>query len=110
MKEIKVFNKLVRDKIIDQIKESGREVEFKKLSKEEFVTELKRKLKEEFMEFSEAKTAAQEKEELADLLEVAYALKQALGSHPREISQIQKQKRIDKGAFKKRLFLIKTKT
>lgn len=107
--ETKFFNKLVRDKIVDQIKASGREVESKTLTKEEFIQALKAKLEEEFNEFKNAKTAAEEKEELADLLEVAYSLKNVLASHPGEINKIQKQKRFEKGSFKKKLFLISAK-
>jgi predicted house-cleaning noncanonical NTP pyrophosphatase (MazG superfamily) len=110
MSEIKVFNKLVRDKIVDQIKDGGREVEFKILNKEEYLVELKRKLAEEFKEFNEAKTVNEEKEELADLLEVLYALKYAISSHPGEVSKIQKKKRFEKGSFKKKIFLVKAKT
>lgn len=105
----KEFNKLVRDKIPEQITQSGRTVELEYLNDpEKALIAFKNKLNEEVQEFNEAKTPAQLKEELADILEVAYALKHLLSDSPGEVSQIQKKKRHEKGSFKRRIFLKST--
>ena len=109
MSNYKVFNKLVRDKIVDQITNSGREPEFKTLDQKDFINALKAKLHEEIAEFSNAKNLQEEKEELADIMEVIDSLNKALSSYPGEVSKVQKKKRKDKGGFEKKHFLIQAK-
>ena len=61
-----VYKKAIRDKIPEIIRESGGSCNVKKLSNEEFLLALEKKLTEEVKEYSESKSV----EELADILEV----------------------------------------
>jgi len=64
------YNKLVRDKIPEIIKDNGNIPITHIASNEEYKEKLKTKLKEEVNEFLEESN----KEELADILEVIYAI------------------------------------
>ncbi|MDM8532248.1 hypothetical protein QUF63_13830 [Anaerolineales bacterium HSG25] len=46
--------------------------------------------------------------ELADILEVVYALAQQMGHTPSDLEVIRREKAIHRGGFAKRLFLIET--
>ena len=65
-----IYNKLVRDKIPQIIEEKGGKAEIRILSDEEYRTFLEAKLDEEVAEYHRDQCA----EELADILEVVYAL------------------------------------
>ena len=65
-----VYNKLVRDKIPDIITASGKHPVTRVLSNEEYLAELDKKLIEEGNEYQADKSL----EELADMLEVIYAI------------------------------------
>lgn len=66
-----VYNKLVRDKIPQEInKMKGRQANYKILSDDEYLQELDKKLFEEAHEFIEEHSV----EELADLMEVVFAI------------------------------------
>lgn len=67
------YGKLVRDKIPDIIKASGKIPVTRILDDKEYLEQLERKLDEEVAEFHESKSL----EELADILEVVYALSEA---------------------------------
>lgn len=95
------FNKLVRDKIPKIIESEGRTCKYRVLSQEEYLIELKKKLQEEVNEFLESDNP----EELADILEVLYALGSAVGSSEKEIDQIREKKAEKRGAFKDRIYL-----
>ena len=96
------FNKLVRDKIPEIIKAQGQHPNFQILSEEKYLFELDRKLCEEMQEYQESKDL----EELADMLDVIYAICQARGHSIDELSELQKRKCENKGAFSKKYFLI----
>ena len=96
------FNKLVRDKIPDIIKSQGEHPNFKILSEEKYLFELDRKLCEEMEEYQESKDL----EEIADMLEVIYAICQARGHSLDELHKLQKEKYENRGAFSKKIFLI----
>lgn len=65
---MKIHNKLVRDKIPEIIEKENRRPITKILSKEEYISELNKKLQEEFKEYLEDNNV----EELADIVEVIY--------------------------------------
>lgn len=100
MKTIK-YHKLVRDNIPDIIAEAGKECAVDILSDSEYVRLLEEKLDEEIREYHETK----DPEELADILEVVYALAKAKGIGPDELENIRKEKAYRNGGFEKKLLL-----
>lgn len=97
------FNKLVRDKIPEIIRNEGRECKYRILSDEDYYRELKIKLNEEVKEFQDS----EEVEELADILEVIYSLAKAKKYSEEELNAIRKNKADKRGAFDKKIFLEK---
>lgn len=103
------YNKLVRDKIPEIIQEDGKTCTTKTLSKEEYRTELKRKLIEESKELLETKTQDEMIEELADIYEVIEAI---LFEDKVDIKDIQDKricKNMRKGAFEQKVYLQEVK-
>lgn len=94
------YGKLVRDHIPEMIARQGETPVWHTLSRQEYLAELCRKLKEETREFLEE----QDPMELADLYEVADALAELLGGRER-IAALQQQKRETNGAFRSRIYL-----
>ena len=99
---MKTYNKLIRDKIPEIIENKGGKAEIRVLSDEEYVVCLEAKLDEEVGEYHRDKTA----EELADILEVVYALADSIGCSKEELIKIYQKNHDDRGGFKKKLFLI----
>lgn len=98
------FNKLVRDNIPEIIKKNGR-VPFTHTAEiEEFEIALAKKLREEVEEYIENPS----EEELADVLEVIYAIYQVKGYNPEEIEKKRKEKLKARGGYIKRVILDKT--
>ncbi len=96
---MKIFNKLVRDKIRDIIREGGGIPYTEILSAAAYITELDKKLDEEIAEYQESK----ELEELADALEVIYAICEARGYTVEKLQEVREEKRWLRGGFEKRL-------
>lgn len=96
-----VYNKLVRDKIPEIIENAGKIPHTRILDNDEYITELDRKLDEECAEFHKDKNV----EELADIMEVVYALAEAIGSSPEELERVRKDKADKRGGFEKKIFL-----
>lgn len=94
------YNKLVRDKIPEIIKASGKTCEIGILSDEEYLQMLDKKLDEELAEYHQE----QNLEELADLLEVLYATAKARGYSIEELEQVRVEKQKARGEFKKRCY------
>lgn len=97
-----IFNKLVRDGIPELITRRGLESVVRVLDAAAFQHELRRKLHEEVDEF-EASGAT---EELADILEVVYALAAAQDLTEDQLNTIRSQKRQERGGFNQQLFLV----
>ena len=97
----KHYNKLVRDEIPRIIEESGSNCVTEILSEEACLEKLEEKLSEELAEYMQSKSL----EELADLLEVIYALVAARGSTWQEVEQLRMEKKEKRGGFEKRIFL-----
>ena len=74
-----IYNKLVRDKIPNIIKNNGGKPYTRILSNEEYIENLKKKLIEECNEVISAKTKEDILEELADTFEVVRSLAKAMG-------------------------------
>ena len=100
----RVYDKLVRDKIPEIIKENGEKPVTRILDKNEYKKELEKKLKEECTEVLEAE-GKDRLEELADVYEILNALAMLENSSIKEVEQIAKKKSDKRGAFDKRIFL-----
>jgi len=98
-----IHNKLVRDRIPEIIEKSGKTAYRRILNNEEYIEELDRKLNEECAEYQADKSI----EELADMLEVMYAIAQARGYSIEELEQIREEKAEKRGSFKDRIYLEK---
>ena len=104
------YNKLVRDKIPEIIAgNDDLEIETKVLSREEAITELKKKIVEEGEELISSNKLDDIKDELADIQEIIYALERETGIKREEVEEIRKTKAKKRGGFEKRTFLIETK-
>ncbi|SIR23863.1 nucleoside triphosphate pyrophosphohydrolase [Priestia flexa] len=101
-----IYNKLVRDYIPQIIEQSGKRYTTSNLTIDEYKKELKKKAEEEWGEYIEAKTEHEAVEELADLLEVVYALAALNGATPQQLEHVRQQKADEKGGFNERVFLV----
>ena len=95
-------DKLVRDRIPEIIERQGGHPSVRILDQEEYVHCLERKLDEEVEEYHRNKNP----EELADILEVVYALANVIGCSKEELLRIYQQKHDARGGFEKRIFLV----
>ena len=100
-------NKLIRDRIPEIIRQTGREFEVKTMSKSEYHQALLDKLIEEAQEAQEAKPDDL-LEELADIYEVIDAILVNLEIDKDTVLAKQEQKRREKGGFTKKLRLLWT--
>lgn len=100
-----IYNKLVRDGIPAIIFADGHECTVRSLDLEEYRGELKRKLFEESREVSDAPDECALIEELADMLEVIYALGSSYGRSALHLDAVRIEKRSSRGGFEDRLFL-----
>ena len=94
-------NKLVRDKIPDIIKFSGKQAVTHVLTDEEYLVELDRKLTEECAEYQADKSL----EEMADVLEVLYSIAVARGYSVEELERVRAEKAEKRGGFADKIFL-----
>lgn len=105
------YYKLVRDKIPSQIEKSGKKCSFRNIANDsEYLHLLREKLIEEFDEYRDAKTGDEQIEELADILEVIYAMNDFYNRHQlqRRYNDILNklfEKHSEKGGFDNRIFL-----
>jgi len=97
-----IYNKAIRDKIPEIIKESGKNCNVKKLDNSEFLIRLEKKLVEELEEYQESKNV----EELADILEVIYRISELKGVVFDELDKIRQKKAEQRGKFDDNLFLV----
>ncbi|MEK5429219.1 nucleoside triphosphate pyrophosphohydrolase [Cytobacillus sp. FSL R7-0680] len=100
------YNKLVRDRIPDIIQKSGKLYNTRILSHSEYTMALKRKLQEEVNEYLQARHLKDQGEELADILEVVYALSEAQQMSADELDAIRRTKAQQRGRFESRVLLI----
>ena len=102
-KSVKIYNKLVRDKIPEIIGKSGKTCTVETLTDEKYIAMLDAKLTEELAEYQESKSL----EELADLLEVMGAVVKARGYSWDELTKERKKKHEERGGFEKKILLKK---
>ena len=98
------MGKLVRDRIPEIIKNAGKRPIIEILSQEEYLKELDKKLNEEVAEYQADKSI----EEMADVLEVLFAICEARGHSLEELLQVREDKREKRGGFKDKIYLIET--
>lgn len=96
------MGKLVRDRIPEIIKNAGKKPITEILSQEEYLKELDKKLNEEVAEYQADKSI----EEMADVLEVLFAICEARGHSLEELLQVREDKREKRGGFKNKIYLI----
>ncbi|GAB3311307.1 hypothetical protein [Luteimonas notoginsengisoli] len=102
------YNKLVRDKVPDDIVHRGELVQVYALQGDALVASLRRKVVEESFEVLEAATIDDIADEIADLAEVTEALMSALKIDMKEIEGRRAKKTEKRGAFEKGLMLART--
>jgi predicted house-cleaning noncanonical NTP pyrophosphatase (MazG superfamily) len=98
---MKIYNKLVRDKIPEIIKADGKKYLSRILNDEEHLEELIKKLGEELKELDEKPSL----EELADISEIVRGIADALGSSFEELEKVRAKKATERGAFNQKIFL-----
>lgn len=103
------FNKLVRDRIPEKIEAHGESAEVAKLEGEALLVALKNKLVEEAFEVMDAKSTEAISEEIADVVEVLYALEDALGLARSEVEELREAKKEKRGGFREGVMLLKTR-
>lgn len=97
--------KLIRDKIPQLIEANKGEYEVRIMKEKEFKKELRKKLIEEAKEVKEAKKDELVKE-LADVLELIKSIAENENINFELVEKKQKERRKERGGFKKKLFLI----
>lgn len=96
------YNKLVRDKIPEIMERRGEAASICILDEKRYIEELDKKLNEEVQEYQESKDI----EELADILEVIYAVCNAKSISFERLQKIREEKFEKRGGFSKKIFLI----
>jgi len=104
-KRIMKYNKLVRDQIPEIIRGKGKKPVTAVAKDNEYYVRLKKKLEEEVYEFFQSNNS----EELADILEVVYAIAKTRGISVDNLEKIRIRKRTERGGFEKRLVLYEVK-
>lgn len=95
------YNKLVRDRIPEIIRQKGQVPVIRIASDDEYLEKLKEKLIEEAKEFSEK----EDEEELSDILEVLHAISDFKKIKMEKIEQLRKKKAAERGGFGKKIIL-----
>ena len=101
-----IYNKLVRDKIPQIIEKGGSLFRLRILSSDEYLQELRTKLREESEEYFQAEGTENILDELADMLEVIRALAKAHGASSEELEAIRVKKAEARGGFEDRVYLL----
>lgn len=100
---MKIYNKLVRDKIPEIIKNSNKTFDSHIAPKKEALELLHKKLDEEVAEFHKDNNL----EELADIMEVIFALSKNLGYSEEDLLNKRLEKREARGGFDENIVLEK---
>lgn len=98
---MKEYSKLVRDKIPEIILGNGQKPNTRIATIEEYSVKLSQKLKEEVDEYLEEETV----DELADVLEVIYAILDHKNVSKDELEKLRKNKYDERGGFSQRIIL-----
>lgn len=101
---MKVYDKLVRDRIPEIIEASGSSCEVEKVCDDVALEYLYKKLNEEVCELLEDKNL----DEIADVMEVLFAIGEKYGYSESEVLGRRNEKKLERGGFKDNLVLKKT--
>ncbi|MER2119001.1 MAG: nucleoside triphosphate pyrophosphohydrolase [Solibacillus sp.] len=101
-----VYNKLVRDKILEMIESDGLAYNARILESGELLKEIKEKMIEEAKEFQSTETDNESLEELADVLELIHTALVTLGRTFEELNEVRLKKKKKRGGFEKAVYLI----
>lgn len=97
------LNKLIRDKVLDNMLQLGQDVQYKKLDDHELIDALRLKLLEEAKEFDPF--SQEPLRELADVQEVIDTLTHLLGANTDKLRELQKSVKDKRGSFTKHIFV-----
>ncbi|MCL5419816.1 MAG: nucleoside triphosphate pyrophosphohydrolase [Candidatus Marsarchaeota archaeon] len=95
------YNKLIRDRLPEIMKREGKAVKTHRADDSEYIQKLKAKLVEEAAEYSRDENV----EELADLMEVIYAVLAFKGVGRDAVEEMRRRKEVERGGFSGRLVL-----
>lgn len=98
---MKRYDKLVRDHIPEIVRQGGSIPHTRVLDEPAYFAALNNKLQEEVAEYLDGFIA----DELADIMEVVYAIGQHLGLSAKELEYMREEKRAQRGGFERRIFL-----
>lgn len=98
---MRVYNKLVRDKIPEIIEADGKHCKTHILPDNDYITALEAKLNEEVAEYQVDKNL----EEMADILEVLQAICVAKGYSLEDLENVRAKKNDERGGFQEKIFL-----
>ncbi len=96
------YNKLVRDRIPEIMKKNNEMPVIKILDEKEYKDNLDLKLQEEVAEYIESG----EVEELADILEVIFAIAESKNYSKEKFMKVYQNKHDKRGGFKERIYLL----
>jgi predicted house-cleaning noncanonical NTP pyrophosphatase (MazG superfamily) len=99
------YQTLVRDKIPEIIREKGETAITRIASEEEYIRELRKKLRQEVEGFLQSRNI----DDLVDVIELVYALSSAMGVPPKELERFRAQKAEERGGFEEGIILVETK-
>jgi predicted house-cleaning noncanonical NTP pyrophosphatase (MazG superfamily) len=98
---LKIYNKLVRDRIPEIIAADGKKANTRILNDKEYRKALIKKLEEEAKELAKNPSV----EELADVKELVIAIRESLKIHAGALEDIRRKKATEHGRFKNKIFL-----
>ncbi len=105
---IKKWNKLVRDRMIENLTTKGINIKVSILQDEEYQKALNEKLLEEANEVVNSETKEELTEEIADLMEVMETIIKNRNISLEEIKKVKEEKKAKRGGFDDKVFLIST--
>jgi len=104
-----IYNKLVRDRIPEIIRNDNKECVTNILDDKTYAKELKKKFMEEMEEYQNAKNDEEAIEELADVMEIVRCLAKIHGSTIENVEKIRKEKAKKRGGFEDKIYLVGVK-
>lgn len=101
-----IYNKLIRDRILEIIEKDDKTYDMEILSKERHEVEIKAKLTEEVQEYQATQNDQDALEELADILELIHAALPLHNASFEQLEEVRVKKKEKRGGFDKGIYLI----